>query len=342
MHKEFEFIRDICKQNGYSDNFVQCQTRHTLNRHIEKQNKLNKLCEDSKMNKSEPKQDETNETYTDKLILNAPFVGKATQQFTKDIKKLTKKVKSTTKLITIPRPPSVVGRLFKNKDEIPEIFRSHVVYQLNCSTYSAKYIGKTVKQARRRLKEHGAPLNIITIQPSQALRRSARVSQNNRFQICYTESDSNEDEELNLQTTSTSAIKRHMLTTDHKIDWKDWSILDVDKHLYRLLIKESIAIVKNSPSLNHTTRSVPLIVYPDDCMTIRMQLSINFHIIFVIRIPPTQQIRSDYIILISTYITQHPMFGIIVSILSYITMAFINNRRSLFPATFTSSTSIPR
>ena len=31
MHKEFEFIRDICKQNGYSDNFVECQIRHTLN-----------------------------------------------------------------------------------------------------------------------------------------------------------------------------------------------------------------------------------------------------------------------------------------------------------------------
>ena len=268
VHKEFEFIKDICKQNGYPNNFVECQTRHTLNRYIEKQKKTNKLCKDSKTNKPEPKQDETYETHADTLILNIPFVGKASQQFSKDIKKLTKKVKPTTKLITIPRPPPSVGCLFKNKDEIPKILRSHVVYQLNCSTSSAKYIGKTVRQACRRLKEHGAPPDITTIQPSQAFRCSARVSQNKRFQICYAESDSNEDEEINLQTTpaSTSAIKRHMLTTDHKIDWKDWSILDVDKHPYRLLLKESIAIAKNSPSLNHTTRSVPLIVYPEESL----------------------------------------------------------------------------
>ena len=229
------------------------------------------------MNKPEPKQDETNKTLTDRLILNVPFVGKATQQFTKDIKKLTKRVKPTTKLITISRPPPAVGSLFKNKDGIPKIFQSYVVYQLNCSTCSAKYIGKTVRQACRRLKEHGAPPKITTIQPSRAVRRSARVSQNKRFQICYVESSNNEDEEVNLQTTSTSAIKYHMLTTDHKIDWKDWSILDVDKHPYRLLIKESIVIAKNSPSLNDTPRSVPLIVYPEVCMTIEAQTNASVH-----------------------------------------------------------------
>ena len=212
MHKEFEFINDICKQNGYPNNFVERQIRHTLNRCIEKQKKINKLCKDSKTIKPESKQDETNETHADTLILNIPFVGKATQQFSKDIKKLTKKVKPTTKLITISRSPPSVGCLFKSKDGLPKIFRSHVVCQLNCSTCSAKYIGKTVRQASRRLKEHGAPPDIITIQPSRAFRRSARVSQNTRFQICYAESDSNDDEEINLQITSasTSAIKRHM------------------------------------------------------------------------------------------------------------------------------------
>ena len=40
-----------------------------MNRYIEKQKKTNKLCKDSKTNKPEPKQDETNETHADTLIL---------------------------------------------------------------------------------------------------------------------------------------------------------------------------------------------------------------------------------------------------------------------------------
>ena len=81
MHKEFEFIRDICKQNGYFKNFVQRQIGYTWNRYmyIEKQNKLNTVYKESKINKSEHKQDDTNETHTDRITLNVPFVGKATQ-----------------------------------------------------------------------------------------------------------------------------------------------------------------------------------------------------------------------------------------------------------------------
>ncbi|CAF4678128.1 unnamed protein product [Rotaria sp. Silwood2] len=84
---------------------------------------------------------------------------------------------------------------------------------------------------------------------------------NNNARISYYESDSSEDDLPS--TTYTSAIKRHMISTQHKIDWYKWSILDKDKHPYRLLVKESLAINEKLPTLNLTTRSVPLVVYPE-------------------------------------------------------------------------------
>ncbi|CAF1530574.1 unnamed protein product, partial [Rotaria sordida] len=191
---------------------------------------------------------------------------KATQQFSKEINKLAKKVKPTTQVITVSRPPMAVRNIFKNKDEIPKDFQSHVVYQLNCNTCSAKYIGKTVRQVCRRLKEHGAPTDLTNMIPSQSLRRSARIAENKKFQVYYGESDTSDDEEVNPETTITSAIKRHITPTNHKIDWNNWSILDRDNHPYRLLVKESLAITENSPSLNRTTRSIPLVVYPEGSM----------------------------------------------------------------------------
>ena len=263
MHKEFEFIRDISKQNGYPNNFVQCQIRHVLNRHIERQKKFNKPNKDIIRKKSEEKHHRTNETRTDIMLLNLPFVAKATQQFSKEINKLTKKGKATTKVITIARSPPPVGRILKNKDEIPKVFRSHVVYQLSSTTCSAKYIAKTVREVCRRLKEHGTPANITTIRSSQALRRSTRIYENKRLEICYAEMDSSEEENFTPLTIARSAVKRHIIATNHKIDWKDCSILDEDHHPYRLLIKESMGITKNCASLNLSSRSVPLIVYPE-------------------------------------------------------------------------------
>lgn len=264
MHKEFDFIRDITKKNGYPINFVECQIRHTLNRYMEKQNILNK-----DNNNQQLEQHDNKETHTDRIIINVPYVGKATRQFSKEINKLAKRVKPQTQIITVSRPPPAIRHMFKNKDDIPKNLQSHVVYQLNCNTCSEKYIGKTVRQACRRLKEHGAPINITKIQSNQNLRRSTRIAENEKFQIYYGESDTSDDDddddEINVDTTTTttSAIQQHINATNHKIDWNNWVVLNRDNHPYRLLVKESLAITENSPSLNRTTRSIPLVVYPE-------------------------------------------------------------------------------
>ncbi|CAF3441300.1 unnamed protein product [Rotaria socialis] len=111
--------------------------------------------------------------------------------------------------------------------------------------------------------EHGAPQNITTTEPNQNLRRSERIAKSKRLQIYYGESDNNTDEEEVPQITTTSAIQQHIASTKHKIDWNNWLILDNDNHSYGLLVKGSLAITENSPSLNRTTRSIPLLVYPE-------------------------------------------------------------------------------
>ncbi|CAF2847951.1 unnamed protein product, partial [Rotaria sp. Silwood2] len=161
-------------------------------------------------------------------------------------------------------PPPAVRQMFKNKDEIPKNLQSNIIYQVNCSSCSASYIGKTTRQACSRLKEHGAPTEIPVEHTNENLRRSARIAAmyaNNNARISYYESDSSEDDIPSA--TYTSAIKRHITSTQHKIDWHNWSILDKDKHPYRLLVKESLAISEKSPALNLTTRSVSLVVYPE-------------------------------------------------------------------------------
>ncbi|CAF3166165.1 unnamed protein product, partial [Rotaria sp. Silwood2] len=203
-------------------------------------------------------------------VINVPYVGKTTQQLSKDIKKLAKKVKPTTQIITRPTPLSAARQIFKNKDVIPKNLQSNIIYQVNCSSCSASYIGKTTRQACRRLKEHGAPTEIPVEQSNENLRHSARIvamNANNNARISYYESDSSEDDLRS--TTYTSAIKRHMTSTQHKIDWHNWSIVDKNKHPYRLLVKESLAINKKSPTLNLTTRSIPLVVYPEGRITRR-------------------------------------------------------------------------
>ncbi|CAF3014113.1 unnamed protein product [Rotaria sp. Silwood2] len=161
---------------------------------------------------TDKEQNDIKDSPVDRIIINVPYVGKITQQLSKDLKKLAKKVKPTTKVITVARPPPAVRQMFKNKDEIPKNLQSNIIYQVNCSSCSASYIDKTTRQACRRLKEHEAPTEISVEHANENLRRSARIAAmyaNNNARISYYESDSSEDDLP--PTTYTSAIKRHII-----------------------------------------------------------------------------------------------------------------------------------
>jgi hypothetical protein len=179
MHDEFDFIRKITKDNGYPSYFVEHQIRQALNRYLQRINKTTTQVNDNNISNN-------------KIVINVPFTDKSTKIFIKEITKLANQINPTTQVIPIQRPPEAVRQLFKNKDQLPKDTQSNLVYQLNCTNCSATYIGKTCRQASRRLKEHGAPLEAVIIQ-KPALKRSARIAGNAKFQVFYVQENNSEE-----------------------------------------------------------------------------------------------------------------------------------------------------
>ena len=82
---------------------------------------------------------------------DVPFTEKSSKKFIQNIKRIAKQLKPTAEVLAISRSLRMVGHFFYNKDEIKRDMQSNIVYQLNCSSYQATYIGKTIRQIHRRL-----------------------------------------------------------------------------------------------------------------------------------------------------------------------------------------------
>ena len=167
MHEEFSFIRKISKENSYPSNFVENQINKTLTRYVQTTN--NKATQGQGQNqnedqaqKQETKQEQNKDINTNRILIDVPFTGNSSKKFIQDIKRIAKQLKPTAEVLANSRPPKAVGQFSHNKDKIKEDMQSNIVYQLNCSSCQATYIGKTIRQMRRRLKEHGAQQPLIS------------------------------------------------------------------------------------------------------------------------------------------------------------------------------------
>ncbi|CAM4834624.1 unnamed protein product [Rotaria magnacalcarata] len=67
----------------------------------------------------------------------------------------------------------------------------------------------------------------------------------------------------NLDITPRSAVSKHFAATGHRFTTDDFDILLSDYHRYRLVIKESLLIIRRNPKMNVNERSMPLYIYPD-------------------------------------------------------------------------------
>ncbi|CAF3875058.1 unnamed protein product, partial [Rotaria sp. Silwood1] len=148
-----------------------------------------------------------------------------------------------------------------------------------CLDCDAAYIGKTIRQASRRLKEHGAPLNENSVMTpttssqvqsnaaSNTLRRSARnIGKMVDYRLLTSMTDEN-NENVDIENKSinvkNSALHQHAIEHQHKINWDEWKIITTDPNWYRLRVRESLHILEKQPELNKTVSSVPLIIYPE-------------------------------------------------------------------------------
>ena len=101
----------------------------------------------------EPDQDDDVTT----LYMSLPFSGKEAESIVKRSKrrlmKLFKKEKNVK--FSIFFESTKISFFTSNKDKIPDLSNSNVIYQYYCAGYGAEYVGKTETTLFNRTKEHG-------------------------------------------------------------------------------------------------------------------------------------------------------------------------------------------
>ena len=278
MHDEFEFIKNISVKNGYPKKFIESQIKKTLDRYYQKSDKTKVYSQETKDNKITKKTQKIKE----QIFLDIPYVGKSTEILGKKIINIAKQINPQLQLFPIHRPSSSIAKSFPTKDLIPKDLQSNIVYLINCSKCDASYVGKTIRQASRRFREHCDNLsrNIssesnqsVKIPNATTLRRSKRIEEKNTKYYSKKDHANENNNYQNIQVKS--ALRRHEIDTGHEINWKNWKILSKDKKHYRLLIRESLLIQNLQPILNKTVCSVPLIVYPEGLQSSKPKVKIK-------------------------------------------------------------------
>jgi hypothetical protein len=155
MHEEFEFIENICIENGYPEGFIKAQIRKTLGKSYDKINGTNEYSSKRKTNT-----ENLNSIKKEEVFIDIPFYGKPTEGFRKRFTNLAKSLNPNINIQPILRPLPSLSKYFPIKDPIPNEHQSNIVYKINCTECKASYIGKTERQAIRRFQEHGADLKI--------------------------------------------------------------------------------------------------------------------------------------------------------------------------------------
>jgi len=111
---------------------------------------------------------------------------------------------------------SGINRLSKfikvQKDPLPTLFHSNVVYKINCLQCDASYVGQTRRFLKSRIDEHRS--------------------------------------HIRRNTSQTSVITEHRVNLLHDFDWENVEVLDEEAHYNKRLISEMIFIKKQSNGLN--------------------------------------------------------------------------------------------
>jgi hypothetical protein len=97
------------------------------------------------------------------------------------------------------------------------------------------------------------------------IRRSARI-QAQRANSRNDNNTNNNPHHLNTdqqKSTIKSSLAEHQKQTGHQMDWEGFKIVYHGTHKQKLLLKESLVIKAYNTSLNKTTHSVPLILFPE-------------------------------------------------------------------------------
>ena len=127
----------------------------------------------------------------------------------------------------ILKPINRLFSLFRFKDVIPKVLQSRLVYNFSCGNCNVIYYGKTETHHNVRSSEH-IGISHITVKRVEC---------------------------------KPSAVSDHLLLHNHDSDFNYFTSLCRDNNGFRLLIKESILIARDSPVLNKSIVSIPLLLF---------------------------------------------------------------------------------
>ena len=175
------------------------------------------------------------------IWMRLPFIGKHGNILTKKfIKKTRRLLKGPCKFILNWRTTNY-NCFLSCKDKIPDEYKSSVAYKFSCPGCRSSYIGKTDRCLYTRIKEHSTRENSETY---------AHVNSCEYFQHFKSLLELSPDLFNPICTNITQLI------------FNNCKIIDKSDHWPLLLFKESLAIRRRKPVLNHGTKaSKELIIF---------------------------------------------------------------------------------
>ena len=192
---ETNYLKDLLMKNGYPSGVINYNIRNFIN-------------------KRKNGTDDATKEGPEKLniTLTLPFIGYQSLILKKRIRNLISKFCGGIQVNVIFRNRFTIGCNFNFKDRLISNDKSCVVYEFTFEECNAKYIGKTVRCLKERIKEH---CNALT------------------------------------KDYLHSSIANHLLGTNHNTSfYNNFTIIDSATNNYELTIKEAINIMHKKPTLN--------------------------------------------------------------------------------------------
>ena len=202
---------------------IQTFTKNGYPRHL-----LEKLTKDF-LTKHQSRQNTLTTTNTNDsqrpCYISLPFTGKQSIHIRNRLRNLYRKFHPNISLRVIFKTPQRISSFFPNKDFLSPMHRSSLVYKYKCGSCNATYIGKTSRHLQTRVDEHHG-ISSHTGHP--------------------------------IYSSLHSSIREHCHQTNHTFHPDNFTILTTAHTNYELMIKESVLIHHNIPTLNTNLSSTCL------------------------------------------------------------------------------------
>ena len=161
------------------------------------------------------------------IYFSLPYTGYTGLQLRKNLRKLFQKNFPHLNIRIIFKTGPALRNWFTVKERLPKLMRSNIVYKYQCGSCSATYYGETTRHFTVRIHEH----------LGKSFRTNKPIS------------------------VTPSAVLQHIRQTGHTSTVDNFSIISSANNNFELLLKESLLIHRDRPSLNNQVSSVPLSLF---------------------------------------------------------------------------------